>query len=77
MACRCKAIKKLKNIALGYRRLAAGFTTEWTRKRKAKCDKCDERTPNWWCKECWCYIPAKVLVEDEECKLGFWNKVTE
>ncbi len=72
MGCRCKAIKKLKNIALGYRRLAAGFTTVWSRERRAECNECNKRTPHDWCKECWCFIPAKILVEDEHCKLGKW-----
>lgn len=82
MGCRCakiaeNAIRKVRNIALGYRRLAAGFTTEWTRKRRKKCNGCPHRTPHDWCEACLCYLPAKILVGDEECRLGFWRRIVE
>lgn len=72
MGCCGDGLRKIRNIALGWRRLANGFTAEWADERKIICDGCDEQNLLGFCKECWCAVRAKVLVEGEFCKLGKW-----
>lgn len=36
------------------------------------CHNCDKRIKGNICGECGCYIPAKILVTKQKCKLGKW-----
>jgi len=67
--------KKIKNIITGWYNLAIGFTNEDIQKRISICRNCGDN--RWkglrmWCNQCHCYIPAKVRVKKEKCKLDKW-----
>jgi len=40
--------------------------------RRQICNGCVNKTRLNTCKACGCFIPAKVLVEYEECPKGYW-----
>ncbi len=75
MGCCGKVVKKVKNIAIGYSRLAIGVKYKDTDKRTRICQGCEKgywikRTL--WCRLCKCYVQAKARVEDEICPLDRW-----
>ena len=39
--------------------------------RAIVCSECDQNKKE-WCRECNCYIPAKIRSRTEECPLNFW-----
>jgi len=75
MGCCGKKLRQIQDIALGYRRLASGFTAEWADERIKICDECNSQNLLGFCKECWCFIRAKVLVERAACDLKKWSKI--
>lgn len=80
MACCGKTIKKVKNIATGYKNLAVGKKFVFTDSRIRICQKCDKNYwlgKTLWCSLCWCFIPAKARVPDEKCPLGKWAEIDE
>ena len=67
--------KKIKNIVTGWTNLARRKTNDLIKARLKACRNCGSnrwKGMRMWCKECGCYIPAKVRVPDEKCKLGKW-----
>jgi len=68
--------KKVKQIVTGYTSLLKRqpLGTE-AKKRLTLCRNCESnrwRGLRMWCKECFCYIPAKVRVVEAKCPLGKW-----
>ena len=39
------------------------------------CKVCDKFTEKQFCKECGCYMPAKVTIRRMECPLKKWTKI--
>lgn len=81
MGCCGKAIRKARNITVGYTNLARGKKYEFTDSRIRTCQQCEPPAGHnyWigrtlWCSLCKCFIPAKARVEDETCPLGKWEK---
>lgn len=75
MGCCGKSIQKVKSIAVGYTNLALRKATSEAKRRLIICRNCGSnrwRGLRMWCEECHCYIPAKVRVPEEKCKLGKW-----
>lgn len=67
--------KKIKHIAIGWVSLLRLEVSNEAKKRLTVCRNCKSnrwRGLRMWCKECYCYIPAKVRVKDEKCALGKW-----
>lgn len=81
MGCCGKVGRKVRNIAVGYTRLATGVHTNLAWEREMICEKeCDKARfirRRLWCLVCKCLIPAKALVEDEKCPLGKWERINE
>jgi len=50
---------------------------EEQKKRLKICETCDKRNKFNICKECGCFIAAKVKLEMSECPLGKWDIKTE
>lgn len=42
--------------------------------RVETCNNCEERTKLNICKTCGCFLPAKVLLINQKCKLNKWNQ---
>ena len=42
--------------------------------RWRECRACDRLTPAFTCKECGCFMKAKVKLSQAECPLGKWSK---
>jgi hypothetical protein len=68
-------IKRVKNIASGWAQLLLIKPHKIAKVRLIVCRNC--KSNRWggrrmWCKECGCYIPAKVRVKDEVCPLKKW-----
>lgn len=68
--------KKVKHIATGWASLVSERSIgRQAKKRLAICRNCKSnrwRGLRMWCRECRCYIPAKVRVAEEKCVLGKW-----
>lgn len=67
--------KKVRNIVVGYASLVSRKPNDEAKRRLAICRNCGSN--RWkglrmWCRECFCYIPAKVRVTEEKCRLGKW-----
>ena len=68
--------EKLQSIYLGWKNLI------WKKKeveiiakeRAAFCSHCDELNIAGFCKDCKCYVSAKIRSLDEECPKGIWRK---
>lgn len=43
-------------------------------KRFAICEACDRLNKAYLCKECSCFMPAKVLVKSAQCPLDKWSR---
>lgn len=66
---------KIKHIVSGYTNLVRRKTNPEAKRRLTLCRNCSSnrwRGMRMWCKECYCYIPAKVRVPEEVCKLDKW-----
>lgn len=66
---------KAKRIVKGHFKNAFGIDRKLSTKRMIICHDCDRRM--WkqgvsWCKECYCFLPAKTKVKEEICPLGKW-----
>jgi hypothetical protein len=71
-----EALRKGKNIAVGYANLARGKKCEFTDDRVRACQKCDKNywiKRTLWCSICKCFVPAKARVENEKCPEGKWE----
>ena len=73
--CGKKLATKVNHIVTGWTSLATTQPTSEAKRRLTICRNCSSN--RWgklrmWCKECKCFIPAKVRVLTEECKLGNW-----
>jgi len=77
MSCCGKSkLKKLGNIAKGFKSLARGEKYEFTDSRIDICRECDKNywiKRTLWCGHCKCFVPAKARVKDEKCPLNKWN----
>jgi len=75
MGCCGKAVKKAKNIAIGYTNLVVGVKYEFTDSRIRICQYCEKNywiKRTLWCSICKCFIPAKARVEKEKCPENKW-----
>lgn len=79
MTCCGKKVKqvatKATHITKGWLGLMVGKATPESRRRLQVCRNCSSNRWNglrMWCKECKCYLPAKVRVPEEKCKLNKW-----
>jgi hypothetical protein len=69
--------------ATEYKRVSYNFTltrqepeTPESKSRMDICNDCDSlMKPVKICKECYCFMPAKVLIPIVECPLGKWGKI--
>lgn len=67
--------KKVKQIVTGYTNLIRQKTTKEAKSRLVICRNCASnrwKGMRMWCKECGCYIPAKIRAPKAECNLGKW-----
>ena len=62
----------LKEMFSGYINLLGDKEKELALSRAAECDICPSQTKVKTCKECGCYLPAKVRSETSKCPLGKW-----
>ena len=50
-----------------------GYASKRVEKKRIKeCSKCDQLTKIYTCKQCGCYMKAKVKFKVVECPLGKW-----
>jgi len=66
---------KTRHIISGWSSLVLQKPSSEAKRRLTICRNCASN--RWkglrmWCRECYCYIPAKVRVPEEKCKLGKW-----
>ena len=68
-------MKKIKNIATGYKNLITGENKWIGEQRMLVCTSCPIHHNNFCISKlggCGCYLPAKVVVKEERCPKGYW-----
>ena len=65
----------IKRISYNFTYIIEQEETEESKSRMEICNSCDRlMQPVKVCKECYCFMPAKVLIPIVECPLGKWGK---
>ena len=73
------AVGTVRNIAVGFGKLAIGMKCEFTDARISKCESCDfsirlRSSKILKCTICGCFVKAKARVTNAKCPRGFWKE---
>lgn len=72
-------IEKIKHIIIGWWYRLLGLNLELFEQRMEQCKECSEilylSKNEAICKDCGCFLKAKLVLEDEECPLGKWKMI--